>query len=98
MCVYRVYGDELSREVTFLSGDPVAVRIPPDADWVIVDRPWNVAWGHPEFTDMGKLILMNKGTPSPEELALLERLVANPDFEPVFISPSRAQAVFRRRR
>jgi hypothetical protein len=59
---------------------------------------WNVAWGHPEFTDMGKLILTNKGTPSPEELALLERLVANPDFEPVFISPSRAQAVFRRRR
>jgi hypothetical protein len=44
------------------------------------------------------LILTNKGTPSPEELALLERLVANPDFEPVFISPSRAQAVFRRRR
>ena len=93
--VYPAYGEQLTREVVFV---PNAAAIPQDADWVIVDRSWSSAWGHPLLTDMGRFWkYRGRGTPRPEDLALYDALRVDPRFALIYRDDSTNQAVFWRR-
>jgi hypothetical protein len=87
----------LTRTILFLPPAAQRSHIPPEADWVIVDRSWNAIWGHPGLTDMGKFwTYFNRGKPAPEDVRLLELLRRDPAFELVYHAPRTNQAVFRR--
>lgn len=95
--VYQAYGPRLTRTVTFLPRTDGPVPIPADAEWVIVDRAWNVQFGHPDFTDCSRWDLFGRGRPSPEDLKVLEQLRADPDWVLLDYKPGMNQAVFRRK-
>jgi hypothetical protein len=76
--VYPAYGAKLTRDVVFLHGDDV----PPDAQWVIIDR------GADYLATTGRF---------PPDPPLFVKLRNDPRFELVYHRDSTAQAVFRRR-
>ncbi len=93
--IYPAYGEQLTRKVVFV---PNAAAIPPDAQWVIVDRSWSSAWGHPLLTDMGRFWkYRNRGTPRPEDLAIYTALRTDPRFALIYRDDRTNQAVFWRR-
>jgi hypothetical protein len=93
--IHPAYGAELSRPVVFIAG---AAAIPPDAEWVIVDRSWAAIWGHPLLTDMGTYWkYRSRGRPTPADLAVFQGLQADPRFALVYRDERLNQAVFWRR-
>jgi hypothetical protein len=96
--VYQAYGAKLTRTVSFLPRTEGPVPIPADADWVVVDRAWNVLFGHPDFTDCSRWDLFGYGRPSEDDTKVLRQLRGDPE-EWVLVSYKAAmnQAVFRRR-
>jgi hypothetical protein len=93
--IYPAYGEKLTREVVFVAN---AAAIPPHARWVIVDRSWSAAWGHPLLTDMGRFWkYRSRGTPRPEDLALYNALRTDPRFALIHRDDRTNQAVFWRR-
>jgi hypothetical protein len=96
--IYPAYGPQWTRRVDFLVPTGDRVTVPAADDWVIVDRSWNVFFGHPAFVDMGKAQWLGRGRPSDEDLAVYHQLAADPDFALVYDDRRQNQAVFHRRR
>lgn len=95
--VYPAYGKDLTREVVFLPQGIDPDDIPETVDWVIIDRSWNALWSHPDFTDLGKMKYIGRGTPTPEDVHLFNALSRDPRFEIVYRLEVANQAIFRRR-
>jgi hypothetical protein len=95
--VYPAYGRDWTRRVEFLHPAEGDVVIPEDADWVAVDRSWNIFFGHPGFVDMGKWEFFEKGTPTDDDLKVFRQLSRDPRFELVYDDRAQNQAVFRRK-
>ncbi|HEX8154680.1 MAG TPA: hypothetical protein VF698_16220, partial [Thermoanaerobaculia bacterium] len=95
---YPAWGEHLTRRVIFLPPDATPDTIPPDVQWVAIDRSWNALWGNPGFTDMGKLWrFIGRGKATPEDLRLYELLKRDPRFRLLFRDEQANQAVFLRR-
>jgi hypothetical protein len=95
--VYQAYGARLTRTVSFLPRTDGPVPIPADADWVVVDRAWNVLFGHPDFTDCSRWDLFGHGRPSKEDLKVVQQLRSDPGWELLDYKAGMNQAIFRRR-
>jgi hypothetical protein len=96
--VYPAFGASLGRTVHFLPPSAGPVAIPDDVQWVVVDRIWNIIWGHPELRDMSAVGgLVSRGEPSEDDLRGLRQMWTDPRFELVYFEPRKLQAVFRRR-
>ncbi len=96
--VYPAYGREWTRTVDFLRPAPPGEAVIPDeANWVIVDRTWNVFFGHPDFVDMGHARFLGRGRPSAEDLRVYRQLRKDPRFELVYDDREQNQALFRRK-
>jgi hypothetical protein len=95
--VYPAYGRDWTRRVEFLRPAEGDVAIPDDAQWVAVDRSWNIFFGHPDFVDMGKWDLFEKGTPTDDDLKVFRQLSRDPRFELVYDDREQNQAVFHRK-
>lgn len=95
--IHPVFGAALERPVHFIQPDDGVRNIPPDVQWVVVDRSWNAIWGHPEFKDLSDWNrFLARGRMQPEDLRLIRELSSDDRFERVMIDPRTAQAVFRR--
>jgi hypothetical protein len=97
--VYPAFGRDFTRKVEFLKPTAGAVAIPDDAQWVLVDRSWNVFFGHPKFVDMGLAArYLGRGKPSDDDLKIYRQLGEDPRFELVYDERRYNQAVFHRRK
>jgi hypothetical protein len=96
--VYPAYGAGWTRRVEFLRPADGEVAIPDEANWVVVDRSWNVFFGHPRFVDMGKWYLLGRGHPTDEDLKVYRQLVKDDRFELVYDDRQENQALFHRKR
>jgi hypothetical protein len=95
--VYPAYGAHWTRTVEFLKPAAGEVAIPDDASWILVDRSWNVFFGHPKFTDMGQARYLGRGRPTDDDLKVYRQLARDPRFALVYEDRSQNQAVFRRK-
>jgi hypothetical protein len=95
--VYPAYGSAWTRGVEFLRPAAGDVVIPDSADWVAIDRSWNVFFGHPRFVDMGKWYLMGHGKPTDDDVKVYRQLKGDPRFELVYDDRAQNQAVFHRK-
>lgn len=92
--LYPAYGASLSRDLHFISS---AAEIRPDAPWVAIDRADNIFWHHPAFKSAGDWRrYWGQGTPSAEDVNVLQVLARDPRYQLVYYSPRFNQAVFRR--
>src|SRR5207237_1056540 len=76
--VYPAYGANLSREVVFLHPDGGPVTVPPDVQWVAIDRGWSCVFGHPLFVDFSEELWQKyifRGAPLPEYLVVYRQLL-----------------------
>lgn len=97
--VYPAYGSQLTREVIFLPQGTLPHEIPPDVQWIMIDRSWDALWSHPKLTDLGQIwSYIGKGEPTPEDVFLFNALSNNSSFELVYRNQVSNQAVFRRLR
>lgn len=94
--VYPAYGRGWTREVQYLPHTSGPVTIDPRVDWVIIDRSWNVFFGHPKFTDMGQVRYLGRGQPTAADVKVLRQLESDPAFQLVYADPKHNQALFRR--
>jgi hypothetical protein len=95
---YPAYGRDWKRPVTLLSPGRGPVAIPDDVKWVASDHAYEMAWGHPNFKSMAQFDqYINRGTPSPESLRVIEQLRRDPRFRLVYRSFPTNQALFKRR-
>ena len=93
--IHPAYGAGLTRPVILLPHDATGRDIPDSARWVIVDRSWNVTWGHPELTDTGKFWrYIGRGAPTEEDLRVYRALMRDPRFRLVYRNVRLNQAVF----
>lgn len=93
--IHPAYGSELTRPVILLPPAASGREVPASAQWVIVDRSWNVMWGHPELTHMGRFwTYIGRGSPSEEDLRVYRDLLRDPHFHLVYRSARLNQAVF----
>ena len=95
--IYPAWGEGWTREVQSLPRTDGPVPIEDRVQWVLVDRTWNVFFGHPAFTDMSKARLLGQGSPSEADTKVLRQLLDDPRFELVYHVPEENQAIFRRR-
>lgn len=95
--VYPAWGAQLSRNVIFLPVNPKPSDIPPGANWVVIDRYYNIAWGSAAMTDFGRFWRSaGRGTPSDDDLRLYNALKQDPRFDLVYSFRPMNQSVFRR--
>lgn len=96
--IYPAWGANLTREVQFLPRSEGPVPIDDRVQFVLVDRSWNVFFGHPAFTDMGKARrYLGQGKPSDADTKVFTQLRADPRFELVYDDRPQNQAIFRRK-
>ncbi|MDQ6802395.1 MAG: hypothetical protein M3041_16370 [Acidobacteriota bacterium] len=94
--IYPAMGEHHSRRLEFIPHG--TSRIPDDAQWVMVDRTWNLIWRSPAMTDLSKAFeAMFAGRPSEEDTQLIRALMRDPKWQLVYYRPRLNQAVFRRR-
>lgn len=95
---FLAFGPELKRKVTFIQPGVSGVEsLSDDVDWVVVDRSWNVLWGHTafeEFTEMEHYF--GKGWPRGADTATVDAMEQNDAFTRVYFDPELNQAVFHR--
>ena len=94
--VYPAYGRGWTRKVEFLKPSAGDVVIPDDVRWVLVDRSWNIFFGHPKFVDMGKAQYLGRGRPTDDDVKVYRQLRSDPRFELVYDERRYNQAVFHR--
>lgn len=96
--VYPLYGEGLGRTVDLIDPHSVGSQnhgIPPGTQWVVVDRSFEAIWGHPAFKTMGDFEqCLAKWHPSPGDLVLIQGLLRDPAYEPIYVFPGRGQAIF----
>jgi hypothetical protein len=95
--IYPAYGARWTRNVELLRPAAGDVTIPDDADWVAVDRSWNVFFGHPKFVDMSRAYWLGRGKPTDDDLKVYRQLSRDPRFELVYDDRVQNQAVFHRK-
>jgi len=94
--IYPAMGERHSRRLEFIPHD--TLRIPQDAQWVMVDRTWNLVWRSPAMTDLSKAFeAMFAGYPTEEDTRVIRKLWNDPQWQLVYYRPRLNQAVFRRR-
>ena len=92
------FGANLTRPIDLIRPGKGPPRIPDAATWVIVDRGFDVTWGHPDLRDLREVQRYGRrGRPSFGDMGVLESLLHDERFEVVFYNPAKAQAVFHRR-
>ncbi|HSP14820.1 MAG TPA: hypothetical protein VLV78_08720 [Thermoanaerobaculia bacterium] len=95
--IHPAFGAELSRPVDLIPAGDGPPLIRDDADWVVVDRQWNILWQHPEFRDLSQArSFLVRGKPSEADTRVLRYLRADSRFRLVFYNPAWNQAVFQR--
>jgi hypothetical protein len=95
--IHPAFGAELSRPVDFIPPGFGPPLIREDADWVVIDRQWNILWQHPEFRDLSQArSFLVRGKPSAADTRVLRYLQADKRFRLVFYNPAWNQAVFQR--
>jgi len=91
--LYPAFGAQLERNVEFIQNGV----IPPDAQWVIVDRGFQAVWSHPDFHDLSQARqFLTRGKPAPGDLQVVQELANDARFIRVYYDPKANQAVFRR--
>lgn len=94
---YPAWGAQLSRSVVFLPANPMPKDIPEGANWVMIDRSYNIAWGNAAMTDTGKFWQsVMRGKPSDDDVQLFHALQRDPHWVLVYSLRRMNQAVFRR--
>jgi hypothetical protein len=94
--LYPAMGERHTRRIEIIPSGSLA--IPDDAQWVMVDKSWNVIWGSPAMTDLGKFRgNLEHGVPSADDTRVIRALLSDPRFALVYYDPRHNQAVFRRR-
>jgi hypothetical protein len=92
---YPAYGEQLSRRVIYLPVSATASEIPPDVQWVAIDRGWRIIWGDPTFEHMGQFAKkISRGRPAEDDLRLLRSLARDCRFRTVYYDRRLNQAVF----
>lgn len=95
--IYPAYGAGLTRRVSLVPNGAGLAGVPPDADWVAVDRAWNMLWGHPRFRTYGdQARYIGEGRPTEGDVLLFRQLLGDPRYRLVFYLPWRNQALFQR--
>jgi hypothetical protein len=95
--IYPAFGKTLERKVEFIAHGPGAPQIPDDAQWVIVDRGFQAVWQNPEFRDLSQARqFLMRGKPTPDDLRVINSLLADRRFQTVYYDRNTNQAVFRR--
>jgi hypothetical protein len=94
---YPAYGAGLTRQVTYLhAGDDGTVALGDDADWIVVDRAWNMLFGNPGFVDFGHWSqFFMRGAPAPEDTVVFDVASRDPRFRLVYRDVRTNQAVFK---
>jgi hypothetical protein len=98
--VYPAYGAAWTRKVIYLSRTPADAPVPiaDDVDWVIVDRSYNIFFGHPAFTDTSQAFrYLGRGAPTASDRKVAVQLAADARFDLVYADPSQNQSLFRRK-
>ena len=94
--IYLAMGEYHTRRLEFLKAG--AVQIPSDAQWVMVDRTWNLIWGDPRLTDMSQAFAaMFAWKPTVEDTRVIRALWNDPHWKLVYYRPRLNQAIFQRR-
>jgi hypothetical protein len=94
---YPAWGAQLSRNVVFLPANPTPEDIPAGANWVMIDRSYNIAWGNAAMTNTGKFWQsVMRGKPSDDDVRLFQALQRDPRWVLVYSLRRMNQAVFRR--
>jgi hypothetical protein len=92
---YPAYGPDLSRNVHFLPLSATPADIPPQAQWIVIDRGWRIIWGDPSFEHMGQFDQKTaRGRPGPDDLRLFESLRQDCRFALVYRDRRLNQALF----
>jgi hypothetical protein len=93
--IYPALGERHARRLEFIPHG--TTRIPDDAQWVMVDRTWNLIWRSPAMTDLSKAFdAMFAGYPTEEDTRVIRALGRDPHWQLVYYRPRLNQAVFRR--
>jgi hypothetical protein len=95
--LHLAYGARLTRPVHLIPPGTGAPSIPADAQWVVVDRVWNLVWGNEQMRDLGSPEFLRRGKPTEEDLRVMRAMLADKRFEPAFLNLATMQGVFRRR-
>ena len=97
--IYPAFGAGCTRKVVLLDSRAPEVVIPPEVDWVAIDRSWNIIWENHDLTDMGRFWrLINQGRPSADDLKVGLALSQDPHWRLVYYLPAENQAIFHRER
>jgi hypothetical protein len=91
--IHPAFGADLRRPVKFLDA-PV---VPSDAKWIVIDRGFRIVWQHERFHDLGDTYrYLTRGSPTARDTSLINDLLRDPRFKPVFVDRRWNQAVFQR--
>lgn len=94
--VHPLFGAALSRDVRFIP-EAKTLKIPADADWVVVERAYQTIWGSPDLKTLGNARKQfGKGGRNPAQYRVARALYNDPRYVLVYARPSRNQFVFRR--
>lgn len=95
--IYPLFGANMSRHVVLLQPRDGRVTIPESARWVVIDRSWNIAWGHPDFLRSTQWReYLGRGHPLEGDEVVLRQLAQDPAWELVYIDRHFGQAVLKR--
>lgn len=94
-----LWGEGFTRDVRLLEWEKGRPRIPPEAEWVVIDNVSGQMWGngHEVRNAEDFANAFRHGVPSERDTRLFPILKADPQWELVTASPWGEQALFRRR-
>ncbi|HEX2120964.1 MAG TPA: hypothetical protein VHL59_04910 [Thermoanaerobaculia bacterium] len=95
--IHPLFGKDLTRPVYFIRRENGPLSIPATADWVVVERAFNVVWRDPRMRSLADArTYFLRNVPSADETRVADALRRDPRFRLVWEEPRRNQAVFRR--
>ena len=95
--IHPAFGAGLSRPVDFIPPGDGPPLIREDAQWVVIDRAWNMIWEHPDFRDLSQARdFLVRGRTAPADERTMRVLRGDSRFRLVFYNPKTYQAVFQR--
>jgi hypothetical protein len=95
--VHPLFGRRLTRPVYFIPRGDGPPAIPDSAQWVVVERAYNVIWGSPKMKTVADAwATFDTNKPGPSETRVTDYLKRDPRWRLVGEDRKRNQAVFRR--
>lgn len=95
--IYPAYGLHLTREVDLVPNGAGLRGVPPDANWVVIDRAWQIIWGHPAFRTYGDYrAYASIGFARPDDLLLYSQLLKDRRYRLIYDDRETNQAIFQR--